>query len=68
MLREKYNSENLRAYLYYTGNKEGTYGGDKIRKSKIKQTISNFEDTVKILNREFDKKRVFRRKMQRMWI
>ena len=57
MLREKYNLENLRAYLYYTGNKNEPMVEIKLEKNKIEKTISDFEDTVK---------RIFRRKMQRM--
>ncbi|RGJ31654.1 ATP-dependent DNA helicase [Fusobacterium varium] len=57
MLREKYNLENLRAYLYYTGNKNEPMVEIKLEKNKIEKTISDFEDTVKrILNKEFNRR------------
>ena len=57
MLREKYDLENLKAYLYYTGNRNEPMVEIPLKKDKIDKTISNFDNTVKkILNKEFNRR------------
>ena len=57
MLREKYKTEDLKAYLYYTGNEKDSLVEVFLKKEKIEETISKFNNIVKkIQNKEFDRR------------
>lgn len=57
MLKDQYPLEQLKAYLYYTGNPTEPMVEIELNRENIEKTFDKFNDTVKkILNREFQRR------------